>query len=144
MGGRRYWELNSPHGHDAFLKEFDRLDTVLREGIGTNTARSLEPAGRFHRAQAGPQLTLRAAPFFLTRHPRRPRAAAPLNPRTAQYPYPAEETGWGGVCAHGTSRRGRTLDHRQRNHEPDRQQRLKEPTREWGFTTRQVHAGAGP
>jgi len=34
----RYWELNSPHGHDAFLKEFDRLDSVLREGIGTNTA----------------------------------------------------------------------------------------------------------
>jgi len=34
----RYWELNSPHGHDAFLKEFDRLDTVLREGIGTDTA----------------------------------------------------------------------------------------------------------
>ena len=33
----RYWELNSPHGHDAFLKEFDRLDTVLREGIGTDT-----------------------------------------------------------------------------------------------------------
>jgi homoserine O-acetyltransferase len=35
-GAARYWELNSPHGHDAFLKEFDRLDTVLREGIGTN------------------------------------------------------------------------------------------------------------
>jgi homoserine O-acetyltransferase/O-succinyltransferase len=35
-GGRaRYWELNSPHGHDAFLKEFERLDTILREGIGT-------------------------------------------------------------------------------------------------------------
>jgi homoserine acetyltransferase len=34
----RYWELNSPHGHDAFLKEFDRLDSVLREGIGTNSA----------------------------------------------------------------------------------------------------------
>lgn len=34
----RYWELNSPHGHDAFLKEFDRLDSVLREGIGTATA----------------------------------------------------------------------------------------------------------
>lgn len=34
----RYWELNSPHGHDAFLKEFDRLDSVLREGIGTDTA----------------------------------------------------------------------------------------------------------
>jgi homoserine O-acetyltransferase len=37
-GGRaRYWELNSPHGHDAFLKEFDRLDSVLRVGIGTPT-----------------------------------------------------------------------------------------------------------
>lgn len=34
----RYWELNSPHGHDAFLKEFDRLDSVLRDGIGTNAA----------------------------------------------------------------------------------------------------------
>lgn len=33
-GQARYWELNSPHGHDAFLKEFDRLDAVLREGIG--------------------------------------------------------------------------------------------------------------
>ncbi len=42
-GQARYWELNSPHGHDAFLKEFDRLDTVLREGIGTDTA-SLTPA----------------------------------------------------------------------------------------------------
>jgi homoserine O-acetyltransferase len=31
----RYWELNSPHGHDAFLKEFERLDAVLRTGIGT-------------------------------------------------------------------------------------------------------------
>jgi homoserine O-acetyltransferase len=36
-GGRaRYWELNSPHGHDAFLKEFDRLDATLREGIGSS------------------------------------------------------------------------------------------------------------
>jgi homoserine O-acetyltransferase len=35
-GGRaRYWELNSPHGHDAFLKEFERLDAVLRDGLGT-------------------------------------------------------------------------------------------------------------
>lgn len=32
----RYWELNSPHGHDAFLKEFERLDAVLREGVGTD------------------------------------------------------------------------------------------------------------
>lgn len=33
-GGRaRYWELNSPHGHDAFLKELHRLDEVLRDGI---------------------------------------------------------------------------------------------------------------
>jgi homoserine O-acetyltransferase/O-succinyltransferase len=39
-GGRaRYWELNSPHGHDAFLKEFDRLDDVLRDGIGTPASR---------------------------------------------------------------------------------------------------------
>jgi homoserine O-acetyltransferase len=29
----RYWEINSPHGHDAFLKEFERLDAVLRDGI---------------------------------------------------------------------------------------------------------------
>lgn len=33
-----YWELNSPHGHDAFLKEFERLDAVLREGVGTADA----------------------------------------------------------------------------------------------------------
>jgi homoserine O-acetyltransferase len=30
----RYWELNSPHGHDAFLKDFERIDAVLRDGIG--------------------------------------------------------------------------------------------------------------
>ena len=36
VGGRgRYWELNSPHGHDAFLKELHRLDGILRDGIGT-------------------------------------------------------------------------------------------------------------
>lgn len=35
-GRARYWELNSPHGHDAFLKEFERLDGVLREGVGTS------------------------------------------------------------------------------------------------------------
>ncbi|MGH9176363.1 MAG: homoserine O-acetyltransferase family protein, partial [Vicinamibacterales bacterium] len=37
-GTARYWELNSPHGHDAFLKEFGRLDRVLRDGIGTDVA----------------------------------------------------------------------------------------------------------
>jgi homoserine O-acetyltransferase len=37
-GAAHYWELNSPHGHDAFLKEFDRLDGVLREGIGHGAA----------------------------------------------------------------------------------------------------------
>ena len=43
-GGRAtYWELNSPHGHDAFLKEFDRLDTVLREGIGTDSLAHSSP-----------------------------------------------------------------------------------------------------
>jgi homoserine O-acetyltransferase len=35
--GARYWELNSPHGHDAFLKEFERIDAVLRDGIGPDT-----------------------------------------------------------------------------------------------------------
>lgn len=29
--GARYWELESVHGHDAFLMEFDRLNAVLRE-----------------------------------------------------------------------------------------------------------------
>lgn len=34
-GGRsRYWELDSPHGHDAFLKEFERLQDELRAGVG--------------------------------------------------------------------------------------------------------------
>lgn len=32
-GAARYWELNSPHGHDAFLKEFERLDAILRDGV---------------------------------------------------------------------------------------------------------------
>jgi homoserine acetyltransferase len=27
----RYRELDSPHGHDAFLKEWDMLDPILRE-----------------------------------------------------------------------------------------------------------------
>jgi homoserine O-acetyltransferase len=30
-----YWELDSIDGHDAFLKNFDRLDGVLRRGVGT-------------------------------------------------------------------------------------------------------------
>lgn len=52
----RYWELNSPHGHDAFLKEFDRLDSVLREGIGTDSAlvvpaRLVDPSER-HRFES--------------------------------------------------------------------------------------------
>lgn len=38
-GSARYWELNSPHGHDAFLKDFHRLDAVLRDGIGQPPAR---------------------------------------------------------------------------------------------------------
>lgn len=29
-----YWELDSIHGHDAFLKEFERLEDVLRDAIG--------------------------------------------------------------------------------------------------------------
>jgi homoserine O-acetyltransferase len=28
-----YWELDSPEGHDAFLKEFARLDPILREAV---------------------------------------------------------------------------------------------------------------
>ena len=32
-GSARYWELDSPEGHDAFLKEFERLDPVLRDAI---------------------------------------------------------------------------------------------------------------
>jgi homoserine O-acetyltransferase/O-succinyltransferase len=43
-GQARYWELNSPHGHDAFLKEFERLDAVLRDGIGTAVADAVEVA----------------------------------------------------------------------------------------------------
>jgi homoserine O-acetyltransferase len=27
----RYWELESRHGHDAFLIEFEKMNTVLRE-----------------------------------------------------------------------------------------------------------------
>lgn len=30
----RYRELDSPHGHDAFLKEWDMLDPILREFLG--------------------------------------------------------------------------------------------------------------
>lgn len=39
-GAARYWELNSPHGHDAFLKDFHRLDAILRDGIGQPPALS--------------------------------------------------------------------------------------------------------
>lgn len=39
MGGNvRYVELDSPEGHDAFLKEFVRLDPVFREAINPETA----------------------------------------------------------------------------------------------------------
>jgi homoserine O-acetyltransferase/O-succinyltransferase len=34
-GCASYWELDSPHGHDAFLKEFERFEEVLRDGIGS-------------------------------------------------------------------------------------------------------------
>lgn len=37
-GQARYWELDSPEGHDAFLKEFARLDNVLREAITGESA----------------------------------------------------------------------------------------------------------
>lgn len=30
----RYWELESVHGHDAFLIEFDRMNAALREFLG--------------------------------------------------------------------------------------------------------------
>jgi len=30
-----YWELDSIHGHDAFLKEFERMQDVLRDAVGT-------------------------------------------------------------------------------------------------------------
>ncbi len=40
-GSARYWELNSPHGHDAFLKDFHRLDAVLRDGVGQPPARGM-------------------------------------------------------------------------------------------------------
>jgi homoserine O-acetyltransferase len=30
-----YWELDSIHGHDAFLKEFERMQDILREAVGT-------------------------------------------------------------------------------------------------------------
>jgi homoserine O-acetyltransferase/O-succinyltransferase len=30
----RYWELESPHGHDAFLIEFDRMNAALRDFLG--------------------------------------------------------------------------------------------------------------
>lgn len=32
-GKARYWELDSPEGHDAFLKEFARMDPVLRAAV---------------------------------------------------------------------------------------------------------------
>lgn len=33
-GAARYWELDSPHGHDAFLKEFERIEAAIRDGVG--------------------------------------------------------------------------------------------------------------
>lgn len=38
-GSARYWELDSPEGHDAFLKEFARLDPILREAVNGPQAR---------------------------------------------------------------------------------------------------------
>ncbi len=46
-GNARYWELDSPEGHDAFLKEFERLDPVLREAVTGQRAR-VEPATAVH------------------------------------------------------------------------------------------------
>lgn len=40
-GVARYWELNSPHGHDAFLKDFERLDAILRDGVGQPPAHAM-------------------------------------------------------------------------------------------------------
>ncbi len=38
-GCARYWELDCPEGHDAFLKEFERLDPVLREAVNGSRER---------------------------------------------------------------------------------------------------------
>jgi homoserine O-acetyltransferase len=46
-GNARYWELDSPEGHDAFLKEFERLDPVLREAV-TGQQAQVEPATAVH------------------------------------------------------------------------------------------------
>ncbi len=32
-GSARYYELDSDEGHDAFLKEFERLDPVIRAAV---------------------------------------------------------------------------------------------------------------
>jgi homoserine O-acetyltransferase/O-succinyltransferase len=49
-----YWQLDSPHGHDAFLVEFDRLEPVLRTYLETGrlVAGSALPAHNGHAASA--------------------------------------------------------------------------------------------
>lgn len=42
-GCATYWELDSPEGHDAFLKEFARLDQVLREAVSGRQRQAVPP-----------------------------------------------------------------------------------------------------
>ncbi len=43
-GNARYMEIHSPHGHDAFLKEWEQLDALLRPFLAAPVDASEEPS----------------------------------------------------------------------------------------------------